>query len=241
MEFNQLNDGKQSTEECVKSYELKLQESKENLEKSELKNKLLEESQKDLLNKLSSLENSVSSKQEEIKTLSEKINNIRVELTSENDRTMKQLECSKKELKEFEEKINNEIEKYKKMGDLVKEYEIKQNNLNDKVELYLKYLNIVKDMFDFKDFFENNNEDLLINQINNFKNESEKKCLLWNEDKERLSSELNSKSDLIKNLTNELSELKKESAKKANENEVRLFYPTISVKSLIEYFFKGYY
>ena len=214
-EFNKLQENKLSNDSDVLSYEKKLKEISdeyecvlESLKVSELKNKNLVESQENLNRKLTPLENDILFKQEEIKALNEQLNSIRLEFNSENGKLSQELEHSQNELKLFQEKINKQIDEYKYLAE---ESEV----LKNKNEFYLKYLNIIKEKFNFEDFLNESNESVFIEQIERFfkdinKNneEIERNALQWSDD-------LNSKNQAINKLNDELNE----KIRILNENE----------------------
>ena len=106
----------------------------------------------------------------------------------------------------FQDKINKQIEEYKK---LIKDHEIKETeNL-----VYLKYLNLVKEKFNFEDFL--SQEDILVNQINSFIDEFKLNKQKVEQTSAQWSDDINSKNESIKNLKDEVND----SILKLNEKE----------------------
>ena len=106
----------------------------------------------------------------------------------------------------FQDKINKQIEEYKK---LIKDHEIKETeNL-----VYLKYLNLVKEKFNFEDFL--SQEDILVNQINSFIDEFKLNKQKVEQTSAQWSDDINSKNESIKKLKDEVND----SILKLNEKE----------------------
>jgi hypothetical protein len=238
-ELTKLKEYKLSDDERVTDYEIKLKETnvilekfsniEENLKISELRNKELMESQESLLKKILQLETDILAKQEALGTLNEELNTLRVDLKTEKDLLIQQLDNSKKELKLFEQNVSKELDEYKNLTKIISDYESNQNKLRQDNEVYLKCLNLIKEKLNFEDFM---NEDLFMNKINQIigienelklsKDEIERNGVLWNEEKQNILNEIN-------RLNVDFDKFKQENVEKLADNQVSLVFLSIII------------